>query len=148
MYNEVLLKGDTFMAEENEQHFGKIRGIVDKLFKKEEMDAEEELLNIVQEAEEEGEFNEQEGEIIRNAISFNNLEAVDILTPRVDLIAIRKNESDEEIQEKIFESGFSNTTIRNPDVPAEKLPVPGATLFVATIPVPTSPSGAQNGTPA
>ena len=50
-----FLKGDTVMSEEdNEQHFGKIRGIVDKIFKKEELDTEEELLNIVQEAEEEG----------------------------------------------------------------------------------------------
>ena len=52
--------------EENEQHFGKLREIVDKIFKKEEdVDPEEELLSIVQEAEEEGEFNEQEGELIR-----------------------------------------------------------------------------------
>ena len=112
-----FLKGDTVMSEEdNEQHFGKIRGIVDKIFKKEEMDTEEELLNIVQEAEEEGEFNEQEGEIIRNAIGFNNLEAVDILTPRVDVIAIQKNESANEIQEKIFESGFSRFPVYDEDI--------------------------------
>ena len=117
MYNERILKGDTVMSEEdNEQHFGKIRGIVDKIFKKEEMDTEEELLNIVQEAEEEGEFNEQEGEIIRNAIGFNNLEAVDILTPRVDVIAIQKNESANEIQEKIFESGFSRFPVYDEDI--------------------------------
>lgn len=105
------------MAEEdNEQHFGKIRDIVDKIFKKEEANAEEELLNIVQEAEEDGEFNEQEGEIIRNAIGFNSLEAVDILTPRVDVVAIYKNESVEEIQEKIFESGFSRFPVYDEDI--------------------------------
>ena len=47
-----------------------------------------------------------------------------------------------------FASGFSRTTIANTDVPAETLPVLGATLFVATIPVPASPSGGQNGIPA
>ena len=33
-------------------------------------------------------------------------------------------------------------------VPAERLPVLGATAFVATMPVPASPSGGQNGIPA
>ena len=103
--------------EENEQHFGKFREIVDKIFKKEdEIDAEEELLNIVQEAEEEGEFNEQEGELIRNAIGFNNLEAVDILTPRVDIIAVSKDESIEEIQNKFFESGFSRFPVYDENI--------------------------------
>lgn len=104
------------MEEENEQHFGKIRNIVDKILKKEEANAEEELLNIVQEAEEVGEFNEQEGEIIRNAIGFNSLEAVDILTPRVDVVAIWKNASVEEIQDKIFESGFSRFPVYDEDI--------------------------------
>lgn len=94
--------------EDNEQHFSKFREIVDKFFKKDdEVDTEEELLNIIEEAEEEGELNEQEGELIRNAIGFNNLEAVDILTPRVDIISVSQDESVEEIQEKFFESGFS-----------------------------------------
>ena len=40
-----------------------------------------------------------------------------------------------------FESGFSSTTIANALVPAETLPVFTLTAFVATIPVPASPSG-------
>lgn len=103
--------------EENEQHFGKFREIVDKIFKKDdEIDAEEELLNIVQEAEEEGEFNEQEGELIRNAIGFNNLEAVDILTPRVDIVAVSKDEPIDEIQEKFFDSGFSRFPVYDENI--------------------------------
>ena len=47
-----------------------------------------------------------------------------------------------------FANGFSRTTMANTEVPAEILPVRTATLFVATIPVPASPSGGQNGQPA
>ena len=36
----------------------------------------------------------------------------------------------------------------NTDVPAETLPVRRFTLFVATMPVPASPSGGHMGTPA
>ena len=44
--------------------------------------------------------------------------------------------------------GFSRTTIEKNEVPAEILLVRCATLFVATIPVPASPSGGQSGIPA
>ena len=41
--------------------------------------------------------------------------------------------------------GRSSTTIANTEVPAETLPERGRTAFVATIPVPASPSGGQSG---
>ena len=41
----------------------------------------------------------------------------------------------------------SRTNIANTDVPAETLPDRGRTAFVATIPVPASPSGGHSGTP-
>jgi hypothetical protein len=37
--------------------------------------------------------------------------------------------------------GLSRTTIAKIDVPAEQFPVRAATEFVATMPVPASPSG-------
>ena len=40
------------------------------------------------------------------------------------------------------------TTIANTDVPADTFPVCTVTLFVATIPVPASPSGGHIGMPA
>ena len=46
-----------------------------------------------------------------------------------------------------FFSGSSRTTIANTDVPAETLPVRFVMLFVATIPVPASPSGGHIGIP-
>ena len=40
------------------------------------------------------------------------------------------------------------TTMAKTDVPADTFPVVTSQLFVATIPVPASPSGGQTGTPA
>ena len=44
-------------------------------------------------------------------------------------------------------SGFSSTTIAKMLVPTLTLPVRGATAFVATMPVPASPSGGHSGMP-
>ena len=47
-----------------------------------------------------------------------------------------------------LESAFSRTIMANTEVPAETFPVRWRTLFVATIPVPASPSGGHIGIPA
>ncbi len=44
-------------------------------------------------------------------------------------------------------SSFSKTIIANTEVPADTFPVRLVTLFVATIPVPASPSGGHKGIP-
>jgi len=94
--------------EENEKGFNKFKGFMSQILKKEEEpDTEEELLNLLQEAEEEGELDEDEGKLIRNAISFNDLVVSDILTPRVDIVAVSKDEGKDEIAEKFFDSGYS-----------------------------------------
>lgn len=94
--------------EENEKGFNKFKGFMSQILgKEEEQDTEEELLNLVQEAEKEGELDEEESELIRNAISFNDLVVSDILTPRVDISAVSKDETKENIAEKFFETGFS-----------------------------------------
>lgn len=98
--------------EENESGFSKFKDFMSQILgKEEEPDAEEELLNLVQEAEEEGELDEEEGKLIRNAISFNDLVVSDILTPRVDIVAVSKDDSIKEITEKFFDSGFSRLPV-------------------------------------
>lgn len=72
---------------------------------------EEELLTIVTEAEDDGVLNEQESELIQNAIEFSEVEAADVLTPRVDIVAISKDEEKEEIMKTFFESGFSRLPV-------------------------------------
>lgn len=94
--------------EENEKELGKFKNFMSRVFGRgEEPDAEEELLNLVQEAEDEGELDEEESELIRNAISFNDLVVSDVLTPRVDIVAVSTEETQDEIANKFFDSGFS-----------------------------------------
>ena len=51
------------------------------------------------------------------------------------------------ISEWTFWRGFSSTAMAKMEVPADTLPVRGATLLVAAMPVPASPSGGQRGMP-
>lgn len=72
---------------------------------------EEELITIVEEAENEGEIDEHESELIRSAIEFNDLTAEDILTPRVELVAVDVEDSLEEIAHTFEESGRSRIPV-------------------------------------
>lgn len=72
---------------------------------------EDELLTIVDEAENEGGINEQEGELIRSAIEFNDLDVRDVLTPRVDVVAASVEDSKEEIDGLFSESGYSRLPV-------------------------------------
>lgn len=72
---------------------------------------EEELLTIVEEAENEGGIDEDEGSLIRSAIEFSEIEAIDILTPRVDLTAIPVDAPKEEIAKVFSETGYSRLPV-------------------------------------
>ena len=68
---------------------------------------EEELVGMVEQAENEGGLDEHESDLIRNAIEFNDLDVSDILTPRVDLVAADEESTMEEIASLFAESGYS-----------------------------------------
>ena len=68
--------------------------------------SQEELLMLLEEVEEEGGLDEDEGELLRNAVEFGDLEAKDILTHRVDLDAFSVDTPKEKIAEKFTESRF------------------------------------------
>ena len=72
---------------------------------------EEELLTIVAEAEEEGGIDEQESDLIKSAIEFNDRDAEDILTHRVDIVAISIDNTMEEIEATFRDSGFSRLPV-------------------------------------
>lgn len=93
--------------------FGLWRKLLSVLFHSNEESSytEEELLTIVDEAEQEGGIDEQEGELIRSAIEFNEMEAEDILTPRVDVEAIPSTATKEEIAALFAETGFSRIPV-------------------------------------
>ena len=73
--------------------------------------SQEELLMLLEEVEEEGGLNEEEGELLRNAVEFGDTEAKDILTHRVDLDAFPITASKEEIAEIFTESRFSRLLV-------------------------------------
>lgn len=72
---------------------------------------DEELLTIVAEAEEEGGIGSEESELIRSAIEFNDQEAVDILTPRVNVVAVEQDITAEELEKVFRESGLSRLPV-------------------------------------
>lgn len=72
---------------------------------------EEELLTIVEEAQQDGGINQQEGQLIRSAIEFTDLEAIDIITPRVDVVGVEKSATPREIADLFMETGFSRLPV-------------------------------------
>ncbi|MFI3206013.1 MAG: hemolysin family protein [Clostridia bacterium] len=72
---------------------------------------EDELLTLVDEAEQGGELNEEKSELIKNAIEFNDVEAIDIFTPRTDVEAISIDDSVEKITEVFNSTGFSRLPV-------------------------------------
>ena len=71
---------------------------------------EEELITMVEEAQQDGEIDKNESELIRNAIEFDDIEVEDIYTSRVDVVGVEVEDSIEEIS-KQFEKGFSRLPV-------------------------------------
>ena len=78
--------------------------------------SEDELLTIVEEAEAGGAIGEEQSELISNAIEFNDIEASDILTPRVDIVAIEKGTPVAEIKQVFRDSGLSRLPVYEDDL--------------------------------
>lgn len=84
-------------------------------FKQDDTITGDELLNIVDEAESGGGLDEDESDLIRSAISFYECPVGDILTPRVDVIAVSKDDSVDEIASVFNDSGFSRLPVYSDD---------------------------------
>ncbi len=78
--------------------------------------SEDELLTIVEEAEAGGAIGEEQSELIANAIEFNDIEAIDILTPRVDIVAVERGTPVAEIKKVFKESGLSRLPVYEDDL--------------------------------
>lgn len=70
-----------------------------------------ELLTIVEEAEQEGGIDQDESAMLRNVIEFDDIEAIDIMTPRVDVEAVSKDSSKEEVARLFRETGYSRLPV-------------------------------------
>lgn len=72
---------------------------------------EEELITLVEEAEQEGGIGTHEGELIRSAIEFNELDVTDVLTPRVDIEAVSEAEEKSRVAEIFLQTGYSRLPV-------------------------------------
>lgn len=93
--------------------FARWKRLLSMIFKSDEDRGitEEEILTIVEEATQEGGIDEQESTLIRSAIEFSELEAVDILTPRIDIEGVELHASEEEIAKVFTETGYSRLPV-------------------------------------
>ena len=85
--------------------------IVGKLWKKKDGHevtiTEEELESLLDTAEDEGVIDEDETDLLQSALEFMDLDAADILTPRIDVVGFEINDSIEEVLKVVGETQFS-----------------------------------------
>ena len=93
--------------------FSQWKKLLSRVFRSPEADGitEEELVTMVDQAEDEGGLDQHESQLIRAAIEFNDLEVGEILTPRVDLVAAEEGSSEEQIASLFAQSGYSRLPI-------------------------------------
>ena len=93
--------------------FGQWKKLLSKIFHSNE-DAkmsQEELLLLVDEVQQEGSIDNNEGNLLRNAIEFTELRAEDILTHRVDLAAVPLDAEKDDVAEKFAQTQFSRLLV-------------------------------------
>ncbi|MDD6683282.1 MAG: hemolysin family protein [Clostridiales bacterium] len=71
----------------------------------------DELLTIVEEAEQEGGMNAEESELLKSAIEFHDQAVEDILTPRVRVVGVAQDATADEIAREFEESGYSRLPV-------------------------------------
>lgn len=93
--------------------FGKWKLLVSRLFKSNQDTkmSQDELLLLLNEVQQEGTIDESEGELLKNAVTFGDMEAQDILTHRVDLEAVSEDATFEEIANKFTQTQFSRLLV-------------------------------------
>lgn len=94
--------------------FRGLKNLVSKLFKS-GSDApsvtEDELKYIIDEIEEEGVLEEQESDLVRSALEFDDKNISEVLIPRVRITAVEKNDSLEHIRELFFTEQYSRMPV-------------------------------------
>lgn len=98
--------------------FSKWKTLVVNIFKLNEENTitKEEIKTIVEEAQVEGGIEAEQSELIQNAIEFNQLCAEDVLTPRVDMIAVDNGSTEDEVGKVFKETGFSRLPVYEDDL--------------------------------
>ncbi|PKK98104.1 MAG: HlyC/CorC family transporter [Tenericutes bacterium HGW-Tenericutes-2] len=92
--------------------------LMNRLFKfqKEAPTTEDELLTYVSEVQQEGGINENEGDLIRSVIDFDDLKVEEIFTPRVNVVAISENDDLKKITHAFRHSGYSRLPVYDTNI--------------------------------
>lgn len=86
--------------------------ILNKKIDEDDTYSTEEFITMVEEANEEGDMEDHEAEIITNALEFNDLDVGEIYTPRIELVAIDIDKHTiEDIERMYRDSGFSRLPV-------------------------------------
>ena len=93
--------------------FGGLKFIISKIFrfKSQDVITEDEILTVVEEAEEDGTIKKEETRLIRSVIEFDDVEVSDILVPRVNVVATEATSSMEEIKNIFEKEGYSRIPV-------------------------------------
>ena len=93
--------------------FDGFKWLLTKIFrlKKDDSITDAELMSLVDEAEEDGTLKEDESELVRSALEFDDQKVEDILVPRVNVIAANIHSSMDEICEVFRKNGYSRIPI-------------------------------------
>ena len=92
--------------------FSGLKFVLKKMFKpKKDVITDEELLSIVEEAQEDGALDMQERELISSAIEFDEAEVEDILVPRVSIVSVSLDMDMEKIKTLFLENKFSRMPV-------------------------------------
>lgn len=93
--------------------FSLLKKLLCKIFKTDSVSitTEDDLITMVEEAEQDGGLDEDESELIRSAIEFSDLTAGEILTPRIDIAAVREDTDPREIMMLFFDTGYSRLPV-------------------------------------
>ena len=94
--------------------FMKLKNVTTKILgnaKKSPSVTEEELMYIIEEIEDEGVLEEQESDLVRSALEFDEITISEILVPRVNITGIEINTPVEKIKEMFAESKYSRLPV-------------------------------------
>ncbi len=112
-----ILVGFMFILKPLAIIFGTIQKIMKKSIKTEESTiSEDELLTYVSEVQNEGGINENEEELISRVIDFDDLLVKDILTPRMQVIAINEHDENDKIIIAFKRSGYSRLPVYDTNI--------------------------------
>ena len=118
MFSEPFIRALMILFTPLNWIFGQWKKLVMLIFKggSDRSITEDELLTIVEEAETEGSIQSEQSELIQNAIEFNELEAWDVLTPRVDIEAIDIEATKKDVAALFKDTGFSRMPVYEDDL--------------------------------